>query len=112
MLSYSMVSLITTTQISSNVSLPCTEKIKNSNPDLTVLKEYKQREAEFENRAKELEEVTKKRDEQKQIYDELRKKRLDEFMAGFNLISLKLKEMYQVSAYFIPGPFSVDSTAP
>lgn len=74
------------------------EKIKNSKPDLTVLKEYKKREAEFENRAKELEEVTKLRDEQKEKYDAWRKKRLDEFMAGFNLISLKLKEMYQVSA--------------
>jgi len=29
-------------------------------------------------------------------YDNLRKQRLDEFMAGFSLISLKLKEMYQM----------------
>ncbi|XP_006453917.1 hypothetical protein AGABI2DRAFT_181926 [Agaricus bisporus var. bisporus H97] len=72
------------------------EKIKNAKPDLSVLKEYKRREAEFENRAKELEEITKKRDEQKEVYDRLRKKRLDEFMAGFNLISMKLKEMYQM----------------
>lgn len=27
--------------------------------------------------------------------------RLDEFMAGFNTISLKLKEMYQVSSRFV-----------
>lgn len=27
--------------------------------------------------------------------------RLDEFMGGFNTISLKLKEMYQVSVYFV-----------
>jgi hypothetical protein len=31
-------------------------------------------------------------------YEALRKARLSEFMAGFNVISLKLKEMYQVSA--------------
>ena len=29
-------------------------------------------------------------------HDELRKARLDGFMAGFNAISLKLKEMYQM----------------
>ncbi len=29
-------------------------------------------------------------------YEALRKRRLDEFMAGFNCISLKLKEMYQM----------------
>ena len=70
--------------------------MKNSKPDLSVLKEYKKREAEFMNRAKDLEEVSQQRDAQKQKYDGLRKQRLDEFMAGFNLISLKLKEMYQV----------------
>ena len=29
-------------------------------------------------------------------YEGLRKRRLDEFMAGFHVISLKLKEMYQM----------------
>lgn len=29
-------------------------------------------------------------------YEGLRKRRLDEFMAGFSVISLKLKEMYQM----------------
>lgn len=32
----------------------------------------------------------------RRTYEGLRKSRLDEFMAGFNVISLKLKEMYQV----------------
>jgi len=72
------------------------EKVKNAKPDLSVLKEYKKREEEFMNRAKDLEDVTQQRDAQKQKYDGLRKQRLDEFMAGFNLISLKLKEMYQM----------------
>jgi len=72
------------------------EQIKNARPDLTVLKEYKQREQEFFNRAKDLELITTERDAQKAKYDGLRKQRLDEFMSGFNLISLKLKEMYQM----------------
>ena len=29
-------------------------------------------------------------------HEEVRKRRLDEFMAGFNCISLRLKEMYQM----------------
>jgi hypothetical protein len=32
----------------------------------------------------------------RETHDTLRKKRLDEFMTGFNSISLKLKEMYQM----------------
>ena len=72
------------------------EKIKAAKPDLSVLKEYRKREEEFLNRAKDLENITNQRDAQKGKYDGLRKQRLDEFMAGFNLISLKLKEMYQV----------------
>ena len=56
-------------------------------------------------RAKDLEQITNLRDEQKQKYDGLRKQRLDEFMAGFSLISMKLKEMYQ--ARFVVFPFGV-----
>ncbi len=32
----------------------------------------------------------------RRAYEGLRKKRLDEFMSAFNIISLKLKEMYQM----------------
>ncbi|KAH9837376.1 RecF/RecN/SMC [Rhodofomes roseus] len=72
------------------------EKLKNSKPDLSVLKDYRKREEEFLRRATDLEEVTKLRDAKRQEYDSLRKQRLDEFMTGFNTISLKLKEMYQM----------------
>ena len=68
---------------------------------MTVLKEYKKREQEFFSRAKDLEDISAERDAQKAKYDGLRQRRLDEFMAGFNLISLKLKEMYQVCLYRI-----------
>jgi len=63
---------------------------------MSVLTEYKRREADFLNRAKELDEITNARNAEREIHDGLRKKRLDEFMAGFNLISLKLKEMCQM----------------
>jgi structural maintenance of chromosome 4 len=51
-------------------------------------------------RARDLEEITLKRDECKKEYDRLRKQRLEEFMHGFTLISQKLKEMYQVYMAF------------
>lgn len=76
------------------------EKLKNTRPDLTVLKDYKKREEEFLRRARDLDQITEARDAEKQKYDNLRKQRLDEFMAGFSLISLKLKEMYQVCVPF------------
>jgi hypothetical protein len=63
---------------------------------MDVLKQYRKREQEFLARAQDLDAVTMKRDACKKEYDDLRKKRLDEFMQGFNQISSKLKEMYQV----------------
>lgn len=53
---------------------------------------------------KELEEVTTERDDKRKEHDSLRKQRLDEFMAGFSIITTKLKEMYQVSIY-VPWNF-------
>lgn len=47
-------------------------------------------------RAADLDAVTKQRDEAKQLADDLRGKRLREFMEGFGIISMKLKEMYQM----------------
>ncbi|OZJ03932.1 hypothetical protein BZG36_03614 [Bifiguratus adelaidae] len=70
--------------------------VQSAKPNLSVLEEYKRRQEEFLERAKDLEEITNKRDQLKRDYDDLRKRRLDEFMRGFNIISQKLKEMYQL----------------
>ncbi|KAI0783153.1 RecF/RecN/SMC N terminal domain-containing protein [Abortiporus biennis] len=72
------------------------EKLKNLKPNLSVLKDYRKREEEFLRRAQDLDNVTEQRDQQKLKYESLTKQRLDEFMTGFNTISLKLKEMYQM----------------
>ncbi|KAI0687981.1 RecF/RecN/SMC [Cytidiella melzeri] len=72
------------------------EKLKNAKPNLAVLKDYKKREEEFLRRASDLDKVNEKRDIEKQKHDSFCKRRLDEFMTGFSLISLKLKEMYQM----------------
>lgn len=63
-----------------------------------MLKEYARREKEFMQRAADLDLVTKERDAAKQLADDLRNQRLKEFMEGFGIISMKLKEMYQVCA--------------
>ena len=43
--------------------------------------------------------VTSDRDAAREEHEGLRKKRLSEFMAGFLVITNKLKEMYQVRSY-------------
>lgn len=45
----------------------------------------------------ELDQITKKRDDQRKFHEDLRKQRLNEFMKGFTIISNKLKEMYQIT---------------
>lgn len=63
---------------------------------MSVLEEYRRRRVEYNSRKKDLDDVTGERDIVKTEVETLRKKRLDEFMSGFNIISQKLKEMYQV----------------
>jgi len=72
------------------------ETIQNVKVDFSALDEYQRREQEYKQRSKDLEETTGQRDSAKKLCDDLRKRRLEEFMHGFNIISLRLKEMYQV----------------
>lgn len=77
--------------------------VQSAKPNLSVLDEYRRRRGEYNERKKDLDSVTGERDTVKFEVEALRKKRLDEFMSGFNIISQKLKEMYQVrNAYFEP----------
>ncbi|CAN0924358.1 Structural maintenance of chromosomes protein 4 [Linum grandiflorum] len=71
-------------------------QMKEINPNLDSIAEYRRKVALYNERVEELNVVTQNRDDVKRQHDELRKNRLDEFMAGFNAISLKLKEMYQM----------------
>ncbi|GLU22194.1 hypothetical protein SLE2022_382860 [Rubroshorea leprosula] len=71
-------------------------QLKEMNPNLDSISEYRRKVSLYNERVEDLNMVTQQRDDIKRQYDEWRKKRLDEFMAGFNAISLKLKEMYQM----------------
>ncbi|KYO34038.1 structural maintenance of chromosomes protein 4 isoform X1 [Alligator mississippiensis] len=65
-------------------------------PNLGAIAEYNEKEELYLKRVAELDEITNERDNFRQAYEELRKQRLNEFMAGFNIITNKLKENYQM----------------
>lgn len=71
-------------------------QLKDLSPNLDSIAEYHMKARLYGERVDELNATTQERDDLKKLYDGLRKRRLDEFMAGFNIISLKLKEMYQM----------------
>ena len=65
-------------------------------PDMSAIAAWRSKEDEYCRRADELRSLTERRDGARHTHDGLRKRRLEEFMAGFNTISLRLKEMYQM----------------
>ncbi|KAL5741248.1 hypothetical protein ACOSP7_027980 [Xanthoceras sorbifolium] len=71
-------------------------QLKEMNPNLDSISDYRKKVELYNERVEDLTTVTQHRDDIKKRHDEMRKRRLDEFMAGFNTISLKLKEMYQM----------------
>ncbi|GAA0146311.1 hypothetical protein LIER_06300 [Lithospermum erythrorhizon] len=71
-------------------------QLKEISPNLDSIAEYRRKVTQYDERVGELNTVTLERDDLKKQYDDWRKRRLDEFMEGFNTISLKLKEMYQM----------------
>jgi structural maintenance of chromosome 4 len=72
------------------------EKVQNASVDLSVIEEYRRRAAEHESRSADLAEALSLRDAAKARLDGLRSARLNGFMEGFVIISLRLKEMYQM----------------
>jgi structural maintenance of chromosome 4 len=70
-------------------------------PNVEVLREYKEKYDDYMQKAADLADITKQRENAKDFCDALSKQRLDRFMAGFTTISQKLKEMYQVSIRFL-----------
>lgn len=71
------------------------EKLKKK-PNLSVIEEYFEKRKAYMDRVAFLEEITQRRNEMRQLLDDVRKKRYNEFMLGFNIITKKLKEMYQM----------------
>nr|CAI5830513.1 unnamed protein product [Callosobruchus analis] len=70
--------------------------LKVAKPNLRAIEEYCRKKAVYVERAKELDEIVNKRAEMRKLYDKLRTQRKEEFIAGYNIIRMKLKEMYQM----------------
>ncbi|XP_044535971.1 structural maintenance of chromosomes protein 4-like [Gracilinanus agilis] len=66
------------------------------NPNLDSIEEYKKKNEQYLHRMRELEKITIERDRYRRAYKDLRERRLNEFMAGFTVITNKLKENYQM----------------
>ena len=72
------------------------ETMQRMNPNMAAIAEWRTKDAEFKVKQGELDAATERRDAVRAQHDALRKQRLDEFMAGFSVISMRLKEMYQM----------------
>jgi structural maintenance of chromosome 4 len=72
------------------------QNLKNLKPDLKSIEEFRQKVAEHKQKQEDYEQVHAEREEARRKLDCLRQQRLTEFMDGFSVISLKLKEMYQM----------------
>ena len=72
------------------------EATQSVSVDLAVLTEYRRRCEEHSSRHADLQSALAARDTAKKRCDDYRKLRLEGFMEGFSIISLRLKEMYQM----------------
>lgn len=66
------------------------------NANMGAIAEYRKKEADYLARVAELDQVTEERNNARKEHEELRRQRLEMFMDGFGIITLKLKEMYQM----------------
>jgi structural maintenance of chromosome 4 len=72
------------------------EKLKENKPNMDVIEEFSKKRRVYLERVAILETVTLKRNEIREGFDAVKKKRYVEFTEGFAIISRKLKEMYQM----------------
>lgn len=65
-------------------------------PNPHAILSWKRKDVEYNARVAHLDAITLERDIARKALEDLRKRRLSEFLAGFSLISMRLKEMYQM----------------
>ncbi|CAG0879730.1 unnamed protein product [Darwinula stevensoni] len=71
-------------------------ELKDQKPNLKVIKEYRDKLDQYLAKVDELHQLTQRRDHLKSRLSDLKINRLNEFMTGFGIISMKLKEIYQM----------------
>lgn len=72
------------------------EELATNKPNLGAIDEYNSKRDAYLERVKVLDDVTVKRNEMREALEGVKKKRFTEFTEGFQIISRKLKEMYQM----------------
>lgn len=70
--------------------------VDTTNVNVEVLEEYARRTLEYNNREKDLNEAIQRREDISVKLEDLKKERFGKFMEGFGIISMTLKEMYQM----------------
>jgi len=70
--------------------------LQNLKPDLKTIQEFRERCVEHKAKLEDYELAHQQREDARRKLDTLRQQRLNEFMEGFAVISMKLKEMYQM----------------
>ena len=70
--------------------------LQNENPNINIIQQYRAKLLDFKEKDGRLKEVEKVFGSMKDEHHMLKKKRHDEFMQGFGIISQKLKEMYRL----------------
>lgn len=71
-------------------------KINDMKPNMNAIVIYKTKLADLKTREEDLNSTVEKLTKAKHIFECVKNRRYNEFMEGFNVISSKLKEMYQV----------------
>lgn len=71
-------------------------KINDMKPNMNAILVYKNKLIELKSREEDFNNTNDKLNKAKHIFDAVKSRRYNEFMEGFNVISAKLKEMYQV----------------
>lgn len=72
------------------------KRLPDQIPNMQIIADYQEKDALYMSRAADLEETTSARNKMRDIYETARRRRIQEFLHGFTLITTKLKEMYQM----------------
>lgn len=70
-------------------------------PNLDSIMVYKNKLIDLRSKENDFDVTVERLQKAKDIFDKIKERRYNEFMEGYNLISSKLKEMYQVRNYII-----------
>ncbi|CDW77228.1 structural maintenance of chromosomes protein [Stylonychia lemnae] len=71
-------------------------EIQSQNPNINIIQQYRVRFQDYQEKQSRLKEVEDALGKMKEEHNHLKRKRHDDFMSGFQVISTKLKEMYRL----------------